>query len=690
MASMTYGGTKLAPEEDPAVLTDPAQMQQWRDTGTGIWDTPIASVYGKGQDSNFLMEFTNTIVSGMADPMLPSQAMAGIFKPCHPFSKGEVTIPGRFAHPSVDYNFFAEDRDMEHVLNCTEGMLKMFGLFQWRGMDLTGLHAMTRAELRNHIRKTAANSYHAFGTCRMGSGPMDVVDERLLVHGTENVRVVDGSIVPMGPCSGPMALVYAVGEKGAALIIEDAKNMKGGNVGGGGFGHHVVDHRGTFLGVAASFVLVMLVVSIAAVVRMRANSLSARVHVGEILAAHHAKMDAHEDENPHHSADDHHEKMVREQEAKAHLKSKDTKLMEQVDAELTEHFKESGAGLTMHWSDLRYCPPGRDSVLNEVAGRSEAGTTTMIMGSSGAGKTTMMKALACRQENGTITGHVLYDMPGRKQRFMQEQDGAINFVRENVAFVPQLPDTFHTHLTVLETAILNLMLREPRTWEESLPLCVSLHLEEASSVPVARLSGGQIKRLQIMTRLFGAPLALFADEPTSGLDHSTSLVIVQLLCGLKRYGITVVMTIHSPDELMLHTADNLYLMAPGGKFAYSGSFDALVPRVPRDKMEGFRGSVVDLVLGEAADAAHDNRYYTDVERWFEDLRPQPGLVHALATLTEGDEDHDSPILTTKQLKALHEDDITTLHVTSVLLAEFFGRLATHANFTMRGFKNGYA
>jgi len=77
-------------------------------------------------------------------------------------------------------------------------------------------------EILDFIRNTGQITHHMVGTCRMGQDNMAVVDDRLRVRGIEGLRIADASIMPTMPSGNTNIPCIMIGEKCAAMILEDA------------------------------------------------------------------------------------------------------------------------------------------------------------------------------------------------------------------------------------------------------------------------------------------------------------------------------------------------------------------------------------------------------------------------------------------------------------------------------------
>jgi choline dehydrogenase len=81
----------------------------------------------------------------------------------------------------------------------------------------------TDEQLTEYAKKAGTNVFHPVGTCKMGTDPMAVVDPRLRVIGVTGLRVIDASVMPCVTTGNTNAPTIMIGEKGAAMIREDAR-----------------------------------------------------------------------------------------------------------------------------------------------------------------------------------------------------------------------------------------------------------------------------------------------------------------------------------------------------------------------------------------------------------------------------------------------------------------------------------
>jgi choline dehydrogenase len=89
----------------------------------------------------------------------------------------------------------------------------------FRGRELApGPHVIEPAALEDYARSVATTVWHPAGTCKMGADRLAVVDQELRVHGVEQLRIADASVMPSLVCGNPNAAVMMIAERAAALI----------------------------------------------------------------------------------------------------------------------------------------------------------------------------------------------------------------------------------------------------------------------------------------------------------------------------------------------------------------------------------------------------------------------------------------------------------------------------------------
>jgi choline dehydrogenase-like flavoprotein len=98
-------------------------------------------------------------------------------------------------------------------------LLQQPALAGYRGQELpVSAAAQTDEEIAQFIRNYGDTIYHPVGSCRMGPGPLDVVDAQLRVHGMQGLRVVDASVMPRIVGGNTNAPVIMMAEKAADMI----------------------------------------------------------------------------------------------------------------------------------------------------------------------------------------------------------------------------------------------------------------------------------------------------------------------------------------------------------------------------------------------------------------------------------------------------------------------------------------
>jgi ABC-2 type transport system ATP-binding protein len=94
----------------------------------------------------------------------------------------------------------------------------------------------------------------------------------------------------------------------------------------------------------------------------------------------------------------------------------------------------------------------------------------------------------------------------------------------------------------------------------------TLGLTDSARTTYRRLSGGQQQRLALACAIVGRPELVFLDEPTAGMDAHARLVVWELIDGLRRDGVTVVLTTHQLQEAE-ELADRIVIIDRGSTVA---------------------------------------------------------------------------------------------------------------------------
>jgi choline dehydrogenase len=156
-------------------------------------------------------------------PVFAITARIGVL---HPQSRGSVRLRSAdpFATPIIRFNMLTEAADVDRMVQALKACRELYATTPLRELVeselLPGEDVRTDAQIIAYLRQHTEHRHHPLGTCRMGpSGDPDaVVDARLRVHGIENLRVADASIMPDDPSGNTNVPTIMIGEKAADML----------------------------------------------------------------------------------------------------------------------------------------------------------------------------------------------------------------------------------------------------------------------------------------------------------------------------------------------------------------------------------------------------------------------------------------------------------------------------------------
>ena len=235
------------------------------------------------------------------------------------------------------------------------------------------------------------------------------------------------------------------------------------------------------------------------------------------------------------------------------------------------------------------------------------GSIFALLGSTGAGKTTVVKILSTllKADAGTasVNGFDVAAQPAnvRESFSLTGQFAAVDEIlsgRENLVLVARLR-----------------RLKDPGTIAED--LLERFSLTDAAARKVSTYSGGMRRRLDIAMSLIGNPPVIFLDEPTTGLDPQARIVVWQTVTELAEHGTTVLLTTQYLDEAE-QLADRIAILHEG-RIIVNGTLTELKQLLPPVKVEYVekQPTLEDVFLaivgddGKDGDAGNDRSVGTD-------------------------------------------------------------------------------
>ena len=212
---------------------------------------------------------------------------------------------------------------------------------------------------------------------------------------------------------------------------------------------------------------------------------------------------------------------------------------------------------------------GETAVLRGISAEVRKGEVCVLLGPSGGGKSTLLRAI--NGLDGFDRGRIEVDGLILGPSDMPHRESVLAEIRRRVGMVFQ---QFHLfpHRSVIENVIEGpvYVLKRPaeEARQEALALLDRVGMREKADAMPRNLSGGQQQRVAIARALAMQPEAILFDEPTSALDPRTTAEVIRVMGDLAKSGQTMVVVTHAMD-FARHVAHTVHVMS-GGRIVESG------------------------------------------------------------------------------------------------------------------------